>query len=65
MSEGEGDIHCLCLPGILLEVERVCDAEKKPAFCRIQLAFAGCPEILRQRCDQIDWRIVLSMSASL
>jgi hypothetical protein len=51
--------------GNLLVIEQARDAGTKPAFCQIQLASAGCPEILRQRCDQIDWRIVLSMSESL
>jgi hypothetical protein len=45
--------------GNLLVVEQARDAGMKPAFCRMQLVSAKCPEKLRQRCDQIDWHIVL------
>ena len=45
--------------GNLLEIELARDAGTKPAFCQMQLVSAGCPEIVHQRCDQIDWHIVL------
>jgi hypothetical protein len=51
--------------GNLLVIEQARDAGTKPVFCQMQLVSAECPEILHQRCDQIDWHIVLSMSASL
>jgi hypothetical protein len=51
--------------GELLVIEQARDAGTKTAFCQMQLVLVGCLEILHPRCDQIDWRIVLSMSGSL
>jgi hypothetical protein len=45
--------------GNLPEAEQAHDAGTKPVFCREQLVSTVYPEILRQHCDQIDWRIVL------
>jgi hypothetical protein len=45
--------------GNLLEVEQARDAGTKPAFSQMPIASEGCPEILHQHYDQIDWRIVL------
>ena len=51
--------------GSQLVKEQARDAEMKPTFCQMQLVSAECLQILRQRCDRTDWRIVLLTNESL